>query len=106
MDTIGWLLDSDPAIRWQAMRDLTDASPAEVAAERARVPHEGLCAEILARQGSDGAWHRPGAPDGLAPLLTMLLMRAPGVDKSEPAVETVAARLEAGFRWHESLGAK
>ena len=50
MDTTNWLLDSDPAIRWQAMRDLTDASPAAVAAERARVPRERVGAEILVRQ--------------------------------------------------------
>jgi hypothetical protein len=50
VDTVDWLLGSDPAIRWQAMRDLTDASPAAIAAERARVPREGLGAEILARQ--------------------------------------------------------
>jgi len=37
VDTVDWLLDSDPAIRWQAMRDLTAASPAEIAAERARL---------------------------------------------------------------------
>lgn len=49
MDTIDWLLDSDPAIRWQAMRDLTDASPAAFAAECARVPREGVGVEILAR---------------------------------------------------------
>jgi hypothetical protein len=47
VDTIGWLLDSDPAIRWQAMRDLADASPEAIAAERARVPREGVGAEIL-----------------------------------------------------------
>ena len=35
--TIQWLLDSDPSIRWQVMRDLTDASDEEIAAERARV---------------------------------------------------------------------
>jgi hypothetical protein len=45
MDNINWLLDSDPAIRWQAMR----------------VPREGVGAEILVRQGSDGSWHRAGA---------------------------------------------
>jgi hypothetical protein len=49
VDTIDWLLDSDPAISWQAMRDLTGASPAAVAAERAHVPREGVGAEILAR---------------------------------------------------------
>jgi hypothetical protein len=41
MTVLKWLLDSDPAIRWQVMRDLTDAPADEVAAERARVAHEG-----------------------------------------------------------------
>ena len=53
--------DSDPAIRWQAMRDLTDASPATIAAERGRVAHEGIGAQVLTSQGADGPWHR-GAP--------------------------------------------
>lgn len=45
---IQWLLDSDPSIRWQAMRDLTDAPADEVAAERARVATEGAGARLLA----------------------------------------------------------
>jgi hypothetical protein len=53
---IDWLLDSDPAIRWQVLADLTDASPDEVAAERARVEHEGWGARLLAVQGADGMW--------------------------------------------------
>ena len=106
MDTIDWLLDSDPAIRWQAMRDLTDASPAAVAVERARVPREGVGAEILARQGSDGCWHRTDAPDWLPTLYTFLLLRATGVDRAEPAVVSAVARLEAGFRWDEAFGKK
>ena len=99
MDPIDWLLDSDPAISWQAMRDLTDASPAAIAAERAGVPREGIGAEILARQGSDGSWHRADAPVWLPTLYTLLLLRATGVDRAEPAVESAVARLEAGFRW-------
>ena len=106
MDSVDWLLDSDPAIRWQAMRDLTDASPAAIAAERARVPHQGLGAEILARQGADGSWHRAGAPDWLPTLFTMQLLRATGVDRAEPAVASAVARLEAGFRWDAEFGAK
>jgi len=106
VDTIGWLLDSDPAIRWQAMRDLTDAAPAAVAAERARVAREGLGAEILARQGSDGAWHRDDEPDWLPTLFTMQLLRATGVDPADPAVAAAIERLQAGFRWDESFGAK
>ena len=51
--TLDWLLDSDPAIRWQAMRDLTDASAATCATERARVAHEGIGARILSTQGAE-----------------------------------------------------
>jgi hypothetical protein len=103
VDPIDWLLDSDPAISWQAMRDLTGASPAALAAERARVPREGVGAEILARQGSDGSWHRAGAPDWLPTLFTMLLLRATGVDRTDPAVDSAVARLEAGFQWDEEF---
>ncbi len=53
---IGWLLDSDPSIRWQTMRDLTGASTEEVASERARVVTEGAGARLLAQQGADGRW--------------------------------------------------
>src|SRR5262245_54638480 len=40
VDVIDWLLQGDPGIRWQVLRDLTDAPPAEVDSERARVEHE------------------------------------------------------------------
>ncbi len=53
---IAWLLDGDPAIRWQALRDLTGASAAEVAAERARVASEGVGARVLSLQATDGNW--------------------------------------------------
>jgi hypothetical protein len=53
---IQWLLDSDPSIRWQTMRDLIGAPAEEVAAERARVATEGAGARLLALQGADGSW--------------------------------------------------
>ena len=53
---IAWLLDADPAIRWQVLRDLLDAPAGEVAAERARVATEGVGARLLALQGADGQW--------------------------------------------------
>ena len=53
---IQWLLDSDPSIRWQVMRDLTGAPVEEVAAERARVTTQGLGARLLTLQGADGRW--------------------------------------------------
>ena len=68
MDVIDWLLDSDPAIRHQVLRDLLDADPEAVAAERARVAHEGWGSWLLALQSPDGSWdggtYRPAwAPD-------------------------------------------
>ncbi len=104
MNTVDWLLDSDPAIRWQAMRDLTDASPEEIAAERARIPHQGLGAEILARQEAEGSWRRADAPVWLPTLFTLLLLRATGVDRADPAVESAVARLEASLGWDDRAG--
>lgn len=106
MSYLDWLLDSDPAIRFQAMRDLTDAAPAALELERARVAREGLGATILARQGADGAWHRADTPDWLPTLYTLLLLRATGVDRRDPAIESALARLEQGFRWDEEFGKK
>jgi hypothetical protein len=103
VDTLTWLLDADPAISWQAMRDLTDASPAAIAAVRARVPREGVGAEILVHQGSDGPWHRADEPDWLPTLFSMLLLRATGADPEQPVVESAVARLEAGFLWDEEF---
>jgi len=106
VDTIDWLLDADPAISWQAMRDLTDASPTAIAAERARVPREGIGEAILACQGSDGSWHRANAPVWLPTLYTLLFLRSTGVDRADPSVESAVARLEAGYRWDKEFGEK
>ena len=104
VNTVDWLLDSDPAIRWQVMRDLTDASPAAIAAERARVSREGLGAEILARQEPNGSWPRADAPIWLPTLFTLLLLRATGVDRADPSVESAMAPLEMGWRWSDRTG--
>ena len=55
---LDWLLDADPAIRWQVLRDLVHAPAEVVAAERARVATEGWGARLLALQGEDGQWAR------------------------------------------------
>jgi len=56
MNVLDWLLDSDPAIRWQVLRDLVHAPAEIVAAERARVATEGWGARLLSLQGEDGQW--------------------------------------------------
>lgn len=52
---VDWLLEGDPSIRWQVLASRNAPAP-EVAAERARVEHEGWGARLLAEQGSDGLW--------------------------------------------------
>jgi hypothetical protein len=60
MTVLDWLLDSDPAMRWQVMRDLTDAPSDEVEAERARVAPDERVAEAIAivesKRDADGRW--------------------------------------------------
>ncbi|MGD0365278.1 MAG: hypothetical protein ABSC93_30715 [Bryobacteraceae bacterium] len=62
-----WLLDSDPAIRWQVMRHLTGAASDAIAAERSRVATEGWGAQLLALQSPAGHWGAgpPGWRDDL-----------------------------------------
>ena len=53
---IDWLLDSDPSIRWQVMRDLRGAPESQWRAERALVETEGWGARLLALEDEDGQW--------------------------------------------------
>jgi len=104
VNAVEWLLDSDPAIRWQAIRDLTDATPETVAAEQSRVAREGLAAKLLAKQESDGSWRRDEAPVWLTTLFTFLLLRATGVDPNDPAVARAVERAESNLRWSDHGG--
>ena len=51
---ITWLLDSDPAIRWQVMRDLLETPERQWMRERAKVATEGWGARLLAGQNEHG----------------------------------------------------
>jgi hypothetical protein len=55
-DVLPWLLDTDPRLRWQVERDLVGAPEQLWRATRARVPHEGAAAAVLAHQDDDGQW--------------------------------------------------
>jgi hypothetical protein len=95
---VAWLLDGDPAIRWQAMRDLTDAARHDVAAERARVATEGWGAELLALQAPDGRWGGTAWNRGFDSTLHVLsLLREMGLDpasrEARRATELVCDRV-------------
>jgi hypothetical protein len=94
-----WLLASDPAIRWQALRDLVHAPAAEVAAERAKVATQGWGAAILAAQSKDGT----GDPASRFPewvvLRTLLLLHDMGLDPASELAKRAIARVRANVQW-------
>ena len=100
MTVLEWLLDSDPAIRWQVMRDLTDAPADEVAAERARVAYEGWGAQLLAAQGADGQWSGGALfPEWISTTYTLQLLQHFGVDPTAKVVRDAIAHVRANSRW-------
>ena len=102
LSVIDWLLDSDPAIRWQAMRDLTDAPADQVAAERARVATEGWGARLLALRREDGLWDT-GTPDTeWISLLALLTLRDMGLDPSSEEAQEAAGSVRDNATWHSS----
>lgn len=102
---IDWLLDSDPSIRWQVMRDLLHEPDEVVAAERSRVAYEGWGARLLDLQGPDGQW-------GGAPYLcpgwtsttdTLMLLRELGVDPAGERVRRAIGLVRDRSTWGPGL---
>ena len=90
-----WLLDSDPAIRWQVMRDLTGEAPDAIAAERSRVATEGWGAQLLALQSSDGNWGGPKDDRGLLiTLYTLVVLKALGLDAASKQARKMIDRVD------------
>jgi hypothetical protein len=102
---IEWLLDSDPSIRWQVMRDLTDTPAAIIAAERSRVASEGWGMLLLDQQHADGHWG-----DGIATplwwsnLYTLLFLRDLGLDPASPRAVTAIERVRNHVTWGPGFG--
>jgi hypothetical protein len=100
MDVTEWLLDADPSIRWQVMRDLTDEPAEIVAAERARVATDGWGARLLALQAPDGQWGGGVySPKWISTTYTMLLLRLLGLDPGSPQARAAVDRVREGVDW-------
>ena len=100
MDTVDWLLDSDPSIRWQVVRDLTDATEADVAAERARVASEGAGARLLALQGADGRWGGAAWSRGWdSTMHVLMLLRDFGLDPHSDEAVSAVGRVRDHVTW-------
>lgn len=109
-----WLLDSDPALRWQVERDLVGAPSDVWEATRTRVATEGFGARLLALQDPDGQWaggaflpadfdfHGPEAAEGAgqpwtATTWSLTTLREWGLDASFLA--GTAEKLAANSHW-------
>jgi len=99
-----WLLDSDPAIRWQVLRDLTFAPAKAVAAERARVATEGWGAQLLLRQSAKGNWGGPDEDRGwLVTGRCLTVLQDLGLDPKSAPARKMIERVKKGIRF-EPLG--
>jgi hypothetical protein len=87
--TIDWLLEGDPAIRWQVMRDLIRSPESEWRPEQERVATEGWGARLLSHQDSDGRWTpRLYGKKWISTTYTMVLLRRMGLPGSDPRAIT------------------
>lgn len=85
---IEWLMQGDPAIRWQTLRDLLGAPPAEWRAERERTLAEGWGARLLALQEPGGGWGGGVySPKWISTTYTLLTLRDIGVPPSCAAAQ-------------------
>ena len=113
---VDWLLDSDSAIRWQVMRDLTDAPHEQIAAERARTIREGWGARLLDLQGEDGQWaegacfpsrriyesvKNEGQP-WISTLPTLDLLHDFGIDPNSDRVRRAVAMVRDHCKWEHA----
>jgi hypothetical protein len=106
VSVIEWLLDSDPSIRWQVMRDLIAESDATVARERSRVSAEGWGARLLDLQGSDGHWGGAAfvAHAWISTLDTLQLLRDLGVGPTGDRVQRAIGLVRERCTWDAEFG--
>jgi hypothetical protein len=113
---IDWLLDSDPSIRWQVMRDLLDAPESEWRAERAKVETEGWGARLLSYEDDDGQWaggaffpkdfterewHEVGQP-WTATAWSLSQLREFGLDPASDRIRRAVEAIGANSRWEHA----
>lgn len=111
---VEWLLDSDPALRWQVQRDIAHDPEHVWQATRARVATDGFGARLLDLQDDDGQWaggayfpadfdfDGPEAADGAgqpwtATTWSLNALREWGVGAS--VLAGTAEKLDASSRW-------
>lgn len=109
-ETIRWLLEGDPAIRWQVQRDLLGKTRRVWQAERARTEKEGWGTNLLARQDADGGWgggvYSPKWTSTTYTLLTLCDIGVPGDNTATRRGAAHAADALLGERVDETFNRK
>jgi hypothetical protein len=101
---VKWLLDSDPSIRWQVIRDLTGEPDDVVAAERARVASEGWGARLLEGQSPDGWWDSADDEGWMTTTRALVLLKDLGVDPASAEARTALGRIRERITWWQLDG--
>jgi hypothetical protein len=102
---IRWLLDSDPSIRWQVMRDLCGESDEAVARERGRVAAEGWGSRLLEGQRPDGKWgDGASVPQWQSTLCTLVLLREMGLDPTSKRARKAVGLVRDRVTWGPEFG--
>lgn len=113
MTVIDWLLESDPAIRWQVLRDVVHAPEETVQRERARIADEGWGATLVALQGDDGqwdggacfpgsGWNRSEGQPWTSTLPVLQLLLDFGIDPADERVGRSIAGVRANCCWEHA----
>lgn len=103
-DVVAWLLDGDPAIRWQVMRDLMDASDEAVADERGRIASEGWGAELLALQTPEGHWNDDTRHGWMPTTDALHLLMTLGADPADARITRAVGLVKERIRWFQLDG--
>jgi hypothetical protein len=103
---VDWLLDSDPSIRWQVMRDLQTQPPDVVARERSRIAVEGWGARLLDLQAADGYWGGAAfVPHAwISTKDTLQLLRDLGIDPSSERMRRAIELVRERCTWGPEFG--
>ena len=104
--TVAWLLEGDPSIRWQTLRDVVHAPGDEVAAERSRVEREGWGAALLDLQDPSGTWGgtvwKPEDRDATDTVVLLLALLGADGERTRSAFDRAASGVDWGEEWGRS----
>jgi len=102
---IQWLMEGDPAVRWQTQRDLLSESPEVYEKERALTSTSGWVSRFLELQDPEGTWGGGlYSPKWKSTTYTMLTLRYLGLPPKHPqALKGCELLLDIGFFQDEGI---